>query len=122
MATAGNPYGLSRLNWPSGGVLREGVPVRYRVIRDHDRRYPIRLMCCALVVSAAGYYAWRSRPESLRSRQTRTLLSAIRVLHQESRETYGRPRIWDALVMWDIALASIASPGSCVEQGFEARP
>ena len=26
------------------------------------------------------------------------LLSAIRVVHQESRETYGSPRIWDALV------------------------
>jgi putative transposase len=72
--------------------------MRYRVIRVHDRRYPIRRMCRALVVSAAGYYAWRSRPESLRSRQARTLLSAIRVLHQESRETYGSPRIWDALV------------------------
>ena len=30
--------------------------------------------------------------------QARTLLSAIQVVHQESRETYGSPRIWDALV------------------------
>ena len=72
--------------------------MRYRVIQEHDRRYPIRLMCRALAVSAAGYYAWRSRPESARSIQTRTLLSAIRVIHQESRETYDSPRIWDALV------------------------
>jgi len=72
--------------------------MRYRAIQDHDRRYPIRLMCRALAVSAAGYYAWRSRPESPRSIQARTLLSAIRVVHQESRETYGSPRIWDALV------------------------
>jgi transposase InsO family protein len=72
--------------------------MRYRVIREHDRRYPIRLMCRALAVSAAGYYAWRSRHESARSIQTGTLLSAIRVLYQESRETYGSPRIWDALV------------------------
>lgn len=72
--------------------------MRYRVIREYDRRYPIRLMCRALAVSAAGYYAWRARPESLRSRQARTLLSAIRVLHHESRETYGSPRIWAALV------------------------
>ena len=28
----------------------------------------------------------------------RTTLSAIRVIHRESRETYGSPRIWDALV------------------------
>jgi len=72
--------------------------MRYRAIQEHDRRYPIPLMCRALSVSPAGYYAWRSRPESPRSIQAQTLLSAIRVVHQESRETYGSPRIWDALV------------------------
>jgi len=72
--------------------------MRYRVIQEHDRRYPIRLMCRALAVSAAGYYAWRSRPESARSIQTRLLRSAIRVIHHESRDTYGSPRIWNTLV------------------------
>ena len=72
--------------------------MRYRAIQEHDRRYPIRLMCRALAVSAVGYYAWRSRPECPRSIQARTLRSAIRVVHQESRETYGSPRIWKALV------------------------
>ena len=55
-------------------------------------------MCRALAVSAAGSYAWRSRPESIRSVDTRTLLSAIRVIHRESREPYGSPSIWDALI------------------------
>ncbi len=72
--------------------------MRYQAIREHDRRYPIRLMCRALAVSPAGYYAWRDRPESRRARQNRTLLSTIQVIHRESRETYGSPRIWDALV------------------------
>jgi putative transposase len=72
--------------------------MRYRVIQEHDRRDPIRLMCRALAVSAAGYYAWRVRPESTRSVSDRTTLSVIRVIHRESRETYGSPRIWDALV------------------------
>lgn len=71
--------------------------MRYRAIQEHDRRYPIRLMCRALAVSAAGYYAWRARPESPRSIQARTLRLAIREVHQESRETYGSPRIWRAL-------------------------
>ena len=53
-------------------------------------------MCRALAVSAAGYYAWRARPESPRSVSARALLSAIRVIYQESRETYGSPSIWDA--------------------------
>ncbi len=71
--------------------------MRYQAIQEHDRRYPIRLMCRALAVSPAGYYAWRDRPESRRTTANRTLLSAIRVIHQESRETYGSPSIWDAL-------------------------
>ena len=72
--------------------------MRYRVIQEHDRRYPIRLMCRALAVSPAGYYAWRTRPESHRSVRNRALLSTIRVIHRASRETYGSPSIWDALL------------------------
>ena len=72
--------------------------MRYRAIQEHDRRDPIRLRCRALAVSAAGYYAWRSRPESPRAVSARTVRSAIRVIHRESRETYGSPSIWDALV------------------------
>ena len=72
--------------------------MRYRVIQEPDRRYPIRLMCRALAVSAAGYYAWRGRPESRRVAANRTLLATIRVLHQDSRQTYGSPSIWRALV------------------------
>ena len=71
--------------------------MRYRVIQAHDRRYPIRLMCRALAVSAAGYYAWRGCRESRRAAANRTLLSTIRVIHRASRETYGSPSIWNAL-------------------------
>ena len=72
--------------------------MRYRAIQEHDRRYPIRLMCRTLAVSPAGYYAWAGRPESDQSVHNRTLLSAILVIHRVSRETYGSPSIWQALV------------------------
>ena len=72
--------------------------MRYRAIHEHDRRYPVRLMCRALAVSPAGYYAWNTRPESVRTAANRALVATIRVIHQESRETYGSPSIWDALV------------------------
>jgi len=72
--------------------------MKYRVIREYSRRYPIRLMCRALAVSAAGYYAWLMRPESRRAVHNRILLSEIRMIHRESRETYGSPSIWDALI------------------------
>ncbi len=72
--------------------------MKYRAIREHSRRYPIRLMCRALTVSPAGYYAWRERPESARGAANRALMADIRVIHGESRQTYGSPSIWQALV------------------------
>jgi len=50
-------------------------------------------MCDALSVSRSGYYAWRSRPESLRKAADRGLLGDIRRVHAHHRERYGAPRI-----------------------------
>ena len=72
--------------------------MRYRVIQEHDRRYPIRLMCRALAVSPAGYYAWRTRPASARAAANQALLTELRQLHHDSRRTYGSPRMWRELV------------------------
>lgn len=72
--------------------------MKYRAIHEYSCRYPIRLMGRALAVSPAGYYAWRARPESRRAMHNRILLTEIRVIHRESRETYGSPSIWDALM------------------------
>ena len=85
--------------------------MRYRAIQEHDRRYPIRLMCRALAVSPAGYYAWHGRPESRRVTANRVLLATIRVLHQESRQTYGSPSIWRALRQQGHQVGSIAWRG-----------
>ena len=69
----------------------------FRFIRDHAGRWPVRLMCRVLAVSASGYYAWRSRPESARSLANRKLLSAVRRLHAEHHGRYGSPRMHAAL-------------------------
>ena len=50
-------------------------------------------MCRVLEVSPSGYYAWRKRPESPRQQQNQRLLLEIKGIHQESRRTYGSPRI-----------------------------
>lgn len=55
-------------------------------------------LCDALDVSPSGYYDWLDRPESKRSRDNRKLTSKIRVLHQQSREIYGSPKIHKDLV------------------------
>ena len=67
--------------------------MRCRAIRAHVGRVPVRLMCRLLAVSPSGYYAWVARPESPRAAENRRLVAEIRVIHAESRRTYGSPRV-----------------------------
>jgi len=67
--------------------------VRFAVVERLRFRYPVTLICRVLEVSPSGYYAWRTRPESARSRADRRLRKEIRSIFDESRETYGSPRI-----------------------------
>ena len=60
-------------------------------------------MCRVLEVSESGYYAWRSRPESQRSRENRKLVVHIKAVHHESDATYGSPRIQRELADQGIA-------------------
>src|SRR5829696_238540 len=65
----------------------------FRFIEDHRGRWPVRLLCETLEVSAAGYYAWRARPASAREQRRDTLLVEIRAIHAEVKARYGSPRI-----------------------------
>jgi len=52
-----------------------------------------------LTVSKSGYYAWRTRQEQPgpRALEDQRLQEQIRQIHQQSRQTYGAPRIQAAL-------------------------
>lgn len=52
-----------------------------------------KVSCETLQVSRSGYYAWRSRPMSKSGRSNEALLAEIKRIHEESRGTYGAPRI-----------------------------
>jgi len=56
-------------------------------------------MCRVLRVSRSGYYAWRTRPESDRSKENRRLLLKIEKVHEKSRNTYGSPRVHRQLIL-----------------------
>jgi transposase InsO family protein len=54
-------------------------------------------MCEVFEISRQGFYAWRKRPPSRRQKQNEKLLKEIKTIHEESRQTYGSPRIHRAL-------------------------
>jgi putative transposase len=62
-------------------------------VEDHRDVYPVRVMCAVLEVSPAGYYAWRSRPQSVRSAANTELVAQIRQVHRDSGGRYGSPRV-----------------------------
>ena len=56
---------------------------------DHRHEHRVTTMCRVLQVSRSGYYAWKARPESPRTRENRHLLTRIQTVHVRSREAYG---------------------------------
>ena len=51
-------------------------------------------MCRVYGVTTAGYYKWRQRPPSARAQHDQTLKGQIERVHQDSRGTYGSPRVY----------------------------
>ena len=50
-------------------------------------------MCRVLEISSSGYYAWRKRGPSTRTKSDEQLAAQMRTIHQWSRGTYGSPRM-----------------------------
>jgi putative transposase len=61
--------------------------------------HAILLLCANLDVSPSGYYDWQMRRTTPgpRALQNQTLVKQIVGIHSQSRQTYGSPRIADAL-------------------------
>lgn len=65
----------------------------FAFIDDHREQWPVRVMCDALDVSAAGYYAWRERPPGFARQRREALVGLIRGVHADVKARYGSPRI-----------------------------
>jgi len=57
----------------------------------------VGLSCKILLVSTSGYYQWRKRPVSARKTEDERLYQKIKKHWEDSRKTYGRPRLTNAL-------------------------
>lgn len=71
--------------------------MKFCVVEDCRNAWPVQALCRVLGVSTAGYYAWRSRPDSKRVVEDQALLADIRQVHAGSGGRYGSPRVHAAL-------------------------
>jgi Transposase and inactivated derivatives len=67
--------------------------VKYACIRLYRQAFSLSTMCRMLGVSRAGFYAAERRQPSARSKENEVLAALITTIHQNSRQTYGSPRI-----------------------------
>ena len=67
--------------------------MRFAFIESEKASFPVAFMCRHLGVTKSGFYAWRTRPESGRSREDRRLAVLVRESHDLSRQNYGSPRV-----------------------------
>lgn len=67
--------------------------MRYQFIKQHQGQHPVSLLCRVLQVGRGGYYAWLKRPLSAREVANRDLAEKIQTTFEETKETYGSPRL-----------------------------
>jgi len=73
-----------------GSVLREGIKVRYAMIKTQSSQFSLRLMCRLLSVSVSGYYGWRCRKLSRREEDNRQLAIKIKAILMMRSHELGR--------------------------------
>ena len=66
---------------------------RYRFIDAEKAAYPVTLLCRVLGVVRSGYSAWQHRGVSARTQADQALTVQILSIHDQSRGTYGAPRV-----------------------------
>lgn len=82
----------------------------------------VSVLCRALGVSRAGYYAWRRRGPSKRECEDARLRVAVRAIFDRSRRSYGSPRIYDELKEAGLAIGRNRVIRLMQEQQLIARP
>lgn len=96
--------------------------MRYAVIARHRGEFEVRLMCRVLEVSPSGYYASRKRPPSWHALIDEVLMARVRIIHAESNETYGAPRVHRELQAEGLPASPKRVARLMREEGLVARP
>ena len=71
--------------------------MKYGFMQMHELEFSVQRMSNVFGVSRSGYYQYLKAPPSGRAQENERLLFKIRTIHEDSRGTYGSPRIWAEL-------------------------
>ena len=69
--------------------------MKFGFVAKHRGTWPVDVLCESLGVSRSGFYAWRRRPQSERTRTDTAILVTIRASFVMSDSTYGVRRMLD---------------------------
>jgi transposase InsO family protein len=67
--------------------------LKFEWIDAEKANWRVTKLCKALEVTTSGFYAWRKRPPSARTREDQRLRLLVAESHRESRKNYGSPRV-----------------------------
>ena len=73
----------------------------FRFVAAEKAEHSIQIMCRVLGVSRSGYHAWAAREPSTRAVADQRLTGRIAEIHEQSRKTYGSPRVHAELRLED---------------------
>ena len=96
--------------------------MKYAVITRHRDEFAIRLMCRVLEVSPSGYYAGRRRAPSWHALIDEVLMARVRMIHAESGQSYGAPRVHTELQAEGLPASQKRVARLMREEGLVARP
>jgi len=78
-------------------------------------------MCRLYGVTRGGFYAWKNRGQSCRAQEDEVLRVEVRQLFEQSHQTYGSPRIQEALAQADKCHSRKRIARLMADQGLEGR-
>lgn len=96
--------------------------MRFTFIEAEKANYKVAMLCRVLEVSRSGFYAWRKRPPSEHDRRDAQLGVEVAAIFEESRGTYGSPRVHAELQRRDVLVGRGRIARIMQEKGLLARP
>ena len=95
--------------------------MRFTLIDQAKKDFPVHRLCQVLGVSQSGYFAWKDRPACRRQRDDMVMLAHVRSAFAMSNGTYGSPRMTRELQDDGLAIGRRRTARLMRENGLRGR-